>query len=85
MVYETALNNFATWTWLEDCIDKLIFLLKWRLKLAKQKAKLTFLDYLQQKLILEYRLDMSSLKKWLNKLVTILKTVIENNSNDSLI
>lgn len=28
LAYETALNNFATHTWLEDCIDKLTFPLK---------------------------------------------------------
>ncbi len=59
---ETALNNFATRTWPEDCIDELTFPLKWRLKLAKQGAKITSIDDLRQKLKPECRLDVSSLK-----------------------
>ncbi len=82
LAYKTALNNFATYTLSEDCIDELIFLLKYGLKLAKQGAKITSVDDLQQKLKSEYRLDMSSLKYWVEELITIVRTAIENNPNN---
>ncbi len=82
MACETALNNSATRTWPEDCIDELRFPLKWRLKLAKQGARITSVDDLRQKLKPECRLDVSSLKQWADELVTMLKTAIENNPND---
>ncbi len=82
MAYETALNNFATRTWPEDCIDELRSLYKWRLKLAKHGVRITSVDDLQQKLKPECRLDVSSLKQWADELVIILKTAIENNPND---
>lgn len=85
LAYKTALNNFATRTWPEDCIDELTFPLKWRLKIAKQGAKITSVDDLRQKLKPECRLDTSSLKKWAEELVTMLKTAIENNPTDPLI
>lgn len=84
MAYKIALNNFVTRISLKDYIDELTFLLKWRLKLTKQGARITFIDDLQQKFKLECRLDVFSLKQWAEKLVTILKTAIENNYNDPL-
>lgn len=39
-------------------------------------------DDLQQKLNSEYKLNMSNFKKQVEKLVTILKTMVENNLND---
>ncbi len=62
MACETALKDFVTQTWPEDYIDELRFPLKWRLKLAKQEARITSVDDLRQKLKPECRLDMSSLK-----------------------
>lgn len=56
-----VLNNFITQTWPEDCNDKLRFLLKQKLKLAKQGIKMTFIDNLQSKLEPKYRLDMSQI------------------------
>lgn len=55
------------------------------MKLTKQGAKIITINDLQQKLKPEYRLDISSLKQLVDKLVTILKIAIENNPNDPLI
>ncbi len=40
---------------------------------------------LQQKLKPEYRFNISSLKHWVEQLVIILRTMIENNPNNSAI
>lgn len=55
------------------------------MKLAKQRAKITSIDDLQQKLKPKYRLNVFSLKYWAEELVTILKIAIENNFNNPLI
>lgn len=57
---KTVLNNFAIHTWPEDCIDELTFPLKQRLKLSKQRTKITSVDDLQQKVKPKYQLNVFS-------------------------
>ena len=58
---EAALDNFASSTWLNNYIDELIFLLKWRSKLAQQGARIMFVNELRQKFKSKCKLNTSSL------------------------
>lgn len=62
LAYKMVLNNFATRTQPKDYINELTFPLKQRLKLAKQRAKITSVNDLRQKFKPKCRLDVSSLK-----------------------
>lgn len=44
---KAVLDNFAINTWLDNYTDEFKFLLKWRLKPAKQGAKITSIDKLR--------------------------------------
>lgn len=46
LAYKATLNNFALNTWSDDYIEKLLFPIKWQLKLAKQDAKILLVDKL---------------------------------------
>ncbi len=75
------MNNFAVNTWPNYFMDKLMFPVKWQLKLAKQGAKIILVEELWQILKLEYRLDISSLKLLAIDLVSIFTNIIEVNPN----
>lgn len=62
-----------------------MFLVKWQLKLAKQRAKIISVEELQQILKPKCRLNISSLKLWANDLVSIFTNTIKANPNDFLI
>lgn len=68
---KTTINNFALNIWPNNCINKLLFLVKQRLKLVKQDAKIMLIDELQQILKPIYILDISSLKSQIDNLVAI--------------
>lgn len=85
LICEAALDNFASSTQPDNYINKLIFPLKWRSKLAKQRAKILSVDQLQQKFKPEGKLNISFLTKWVNDLVPLFINVIETTSIELLI
>lgn len=52
---QASLNNFTINIWPNYCMDKLIFPVKWQLKLAKQEIKIILVEELKQILKLEYK------------------------------
>lgn len=82
---KSVLNNFAFNIWPNNCVDKLLFLVKWRLKLAKQGAKIMSVDELWQILKPECILDTSSLKPWADNLVAIFTNAIKTNPVENLV
>lgn len=79
---KTTLNNFTVNTRPNDCIKKLMFLIKQQLKLAKQKDKITLVEELQQIFKPEYRLNTSSLKLWADDHISLFTNTIETNPNN---
>lgn len=82
MACEVGLNNFVVNTWPDDCIDELMFPVKWQLKIAKQRAKIILMEELQSLLKPNYRLDILSLKLWADDLISIFTDTIETNFNN---
>lgn len=79
LAWKSTLNNFALNTWPNNCINKLLFSVKWQLKLIKQGAKIMLIDKLQQIFEPECILDTLSLKPWVDDFIVIFTNAILSN------
>ncbi len=74
---ETALNNFAQQTWLDDGLADLRFPVPWRQRLAKVAIQIKTVEQLQKKLHPSCQLRFSSLHTWANTIVGLIVTSVE--------
>lgn len=79
MAYKSASNNFAFNTWHDNFIVKLLFSIKWQLKLTKLTTKIMLINKLQPILKPECILNTPSWKPWIDNLIAIFTNAIKTN------
>lgn len=73
------LDNYARLTWPDDYKDLLYFHEKWRIRLAQNAARIQTVDHLRKELkTVDCILDYSSLSKWGELLVQIIRSTLES-------